>query len=667
MRRLRSLSLPALLLALTPAIATAAPWTPSNFIDPDPQWSRDVELADLDGDGYVDILFANVGGVFEGTDDAVLPNQAFKNDNGTGFIDISIAVFGQDPDVPDPPTTVKDTAHVIKACDLDNDGDQDLVLGATWGNQSQLLLNDGGGTFTNVTDTHFPAKMASVGDVECGDVDGDGDRDLVLTDWGPAPVGQNNSLGATTMLWINQGADGDWAFEDMTNIQMPDIAVNYSLDVDFVDVDNDYDLDIALACKGCATGSLLYVNDGAGVFTQQTPAAFAEPGNVGFESMDINSDGYMDLLSLGDGDGGLDGFRNRILINNGIGDFEDQTVTYWPLIENPGSGDRAAVFLDHDSDADVDIALGTNASLIWPDRLMVNDGGTYTQNTAPYGGIPGTEGTLALETVDLNGDHHPDIVLAAGENAFENAIFLGDSDDTATDTTPPALMHVEQVDEAPYPGDVVIHARVHDYKTPNKPHDWEAVYIEWAEGNVDADYLESNGIQVDAYFYGENMFIASYPVPDSSESTYRLCAIDIAGNIACSDVTVTMHPGGTESDTDTDSSTDSNTDSNGSDSMGSDSNSTASATNTDSNSSDSAATDSDSNTESGASDSNSASASASATASASDSASATETETDSGGGLDDDGCDCSTQRGPDGGWTALALLALLGFRRRRAA
>ncbi|MCA9718992.1 MAG: VCBS repeat-containing protein, partial [Myxococcales bacterium] len=247
MRRLRSLSLPALLLALTPAIATAAPWTPSNFIDPDPQWSRDVELADLDGDGYVDILFANVGGVFEGTDDAVLPNQAFKNDNGTGFIDISIAVFGQDPDVPDPPTTVKDTAHVIKACDLDNDGDQDLVLGATWGNQSQLLLNDGGGTFTNVTDTHFPAKMASVGDVECGDVDGDGDRDLVLTDWGPAPVGQNNSLGATTMLWINQGADGDWAFEDMTNIQMPDIAVNYSLDVDFVDVDNDYDLDIALA------------------------------------------------------------------------------------------------------------------------------------------------------------------------------------------------------------------------------------------------------------------------------------------------------------------------------------------------------------------------------------------------------------------------------------
>ena len=517
-------SLFAVPVALVSLTASAAPWNPVDqavFNDAGQYWSRDVELVDLDNDGFVDILFANVGGVFEGTDDAEMPNQAFHNDAGAAFSDISMDVFGGDPD----------TAHSIKTCDIDNDGDQDIILGATWEAQSQLLRNDGG-AFTNVTDTNLPQLVASVGDVACGDVDEDGDIDLALTDWGPPEVGQINSLGGTTMLWLN---DGTGVFTDVTASQMPDIAVNYALDLDFVDVDNDYDLDLVIACRACATGSLLYENDGDGMFTAATPAAFSALGNREFEAMDINADGALDLLTLGDGQGGMEGVRNRLLINDGLGDFTDDTNTYWPLLENPGSGDRAAVFLDIDADADVDIALVTNASVIWPDRLMVNDGGVFTQNVAPFDMV-NTEGTLAVETVDFNGDFHPDIVLASGENAFRNRVLFANVDETSTDTVPPALMHVEQVDEAPYPGDVVIHARVHDYKTPNKPHDWEAVYLEWAEGIQDAAYLEMNGTTVNAYWYGENMWMMSFPTPDVWAITYRVCAIDIAQNVACSDV-----------------------------------------------------------------------------------------------------------------------------------
>ena len=507
-------------LALVSPRANAAPWNPvgANVFDDDGEfWSRDVELVD------VDILFANVGGVFEGTDDADMPNQAFHNDAGAGFSDISASVFGDG----------SDTAHVVKTCDVDGDGDQDIILGVTWSDQSQLLRNDGG-AFTNVTDASLPAIDASVGDIACGDVDGDGDLDLALSNWGPAPVGQVNSLGGKTMLWLNDGAG---AFTDATAAQMPDINVNYSLDLDFADVDNDYDLDLLIACRACPTGSLLYENDGAGVFSVATPASFAAVGNREFEAMDIDGDGVLDLLTLGDGAGGLEGFRNRLLVGDGLGDFFDETNTHWPLIHNPGSGDRGAVFLDHDADGDVDIALTTNASLIWPDRLMVNNGGVYMQNTSPFGDMPDTEGALSIETVDFNGDHRPDVALACGENAFKNAVFLGDELDTAADTVPPEITLVEELAGAPFPGDIEVRARVHDFKTPNKPHDWQAVYLEWAEGFVDAAELEANGITVYAAWYGENLFRARFPTPEVWALTYRVCAVDVAGNKACSDVT----------------------------------------------------------------------------------------------------------------------------------
>jgi hypothetical protein len=42
--------------------------------------------------------------------------------------------------------------------------------------------------------------------------------------------------------------------------------VRFSWDLEQVDVDNDWDLDLAVSCKTCPT-SLLYLNDGRGRFT----------------------------------------------------------------------------------------------------------------------------------------------------------------------------------------------------------------------------------------------------------------------------------------------------------------------------------------------------------------------------------------------------------------
>ena len=75
---------------------------------------------------------------------------------------------------------------MIKARDLNGDGLIDIVVGTTYQTQSRLFLGAGRAASPKSRATHLPAMPLSVGDLEAGDVDGDGDLDLVLADWGPA-------------------------------------------------------------------------------------------------------------------------------------------------------------------------------------------------------------------------------------------------------------------------------------------------------------------------------------------------------------------------------------------------------------------------------------------------------------------------------------------------
>jgi hypothetical protein len=157
--------------------------------------------------------------------------------------------------------------------------------------QSRLYLGDGTGKWRDATHL-LPAARLSVGDLELGDVDVDGDLDIVLVDWGHGSPETNS--GGKVILWVNDGAG---RFTDATAAQMPGTRVRFSWDLELIDVDNDWDLDVATSCKMCAS-SRLYENDGDGTFVDVTAHRMPHyTNNYEFEPLDLDADGYLDLVT----------------------------------------------------------------------------------------------------------------------------------------------------------------------------------------------------------------------------------------------------------------------------------------------------------------------------------------------------------------------------------
>ena len=138
-----------------------------------------VVIFDYDRDGDLDLYLTNAGGH---------PNYLYRNDGELKFTEV-----GREARVAAEHTF--STGAI--ACDIDNDGFQDLYLGA-WGdpddgldyrspignqgNKDTLFHNLGNGTFRDITASAFgsEANVRSAGSIACADVDGDGWLDIYV-------------------------------------------------------------------------------------------------------------------------------------------------------------------------------------------------------------------------------------------------------------------------------------------------------------------------------------------------------------------------------------------------------------------------------------------------------------------------------------------------------
>ncbi|WP_296699626.1 VCBS repeat-containing protein [Algoriphagus sp.] len=464
------------------------------------EWTNRVEVADLNKDGLVDLIFANGGDYSE--PGVLESSRIFLNQGAdTPFKEITERVFKEN----------KFYARVIKAKDLNKDGFMDLVVGNTFQTQTELYFGTENGDFTRATKTNLPQLLASVGDLEFGDVDDDGDLDIILSDWG---AGSNmNNDGGRTILWIN---DGFGKFEDATTSQMPEILIQFSWDLEFIDFDNDFDLDIAISCKRCGT-SRVFVNDGLGNFQDQRMLP-AYTNNYEFEAMDVNKDGFLDLVTVNDGeivDQNSWSRREHIFLNDSAKRFIDATSVLWMDKDNTGEDDNNVAFLDFDSDGDPDFIL---SSLTGEDRLLVNDAaGKFELRESIMSGPP-TPHTLSLVFADINNDYKMDIIMGQGEGEelIEERIFIGKN--IMPDTANPIISHFEI--QAGPEGKSKLKARITDNKSPSMPQDWKSVIV-----RVNAEEIPMN-------WYGEYLWEAI--LQDlKSEDIIEICATDAAGNQTC--------------------------------------------------------------------------------------------------------------------------------------
>jgi hypothetical protein len=464
-----------------------------------------VEVADLDGDGWQDLVVASGGG--DSGADAPAPQRVLRNlgnwtQGGAHLADVTASVLGAAADR---------LSRAIVTGDLDGDGELDLLVTGAHGTASGLFLRRGT-AYDDVSASMLPAGAVAIADAALGDVDGDGDLDLLAADWGGDPLTGEGPV----RLWLN---DGTARFTAAPAERTPAATIAYATELELIDVDDDADLDVIVTCARCG-GARLWLGDGTGRFvdaSERLPAGAGRAWDV--EAMDVDGDGDLDLATTDDADDGGDDvtLRERLLLNEG-GRFEDHTAELLAGAANPanlpGVEDRALAFADVDADRDVDLIVGARGGA---DRVLRNDGAagfTLVADALPLA----TPGTRSLALVDLDRDGRLDVVRAQADGEAPVIVQLaaaGNRADTAV-----ALIRVLR---RATPTDRRVVARVHDRRSDGRPTDWRRIVVEiGGPGTRPA---------IPMRWMGEHLYAAT--VPDEPGVVYRVCATDLAGNPTC--------------------------------------------------------------------------------------------------------------------------------------
>ena len=327
-------------------------------------------VGDANGDGLEDVYICQPG---------ALPNRLFLQ-NADGTVRDHSHAAGVD---------IMNFTQSALFLDLDNDGDQDLVVSTNQG--VFLLANDGNARFERKAT--FPTPLAATS-LAAADFDQDGDLDIYFCAYdneyddptifpSPTPFQDANNGGRNHLI----RNEGNWVFHDATVESGLDENNNrWSFAASWEDYDQDGDEDLYVANdfgRNC-----LYQNNN-GYFTDVAAEANLEDGAFGMSVSwgDYNNDGLMDIY-VGNM---FSAAGNRVTYQHRFRPGESQEMIAQlrrlargnSLFQNMGDG----TFTDVSVEAGVTMGRWSWASLFsdinndgWEDLLVANGYFTSTRN-----------------------------------------------------------------------------------------------------------------------------------------------------------------------------------------------------------------------------------------------------------------------------------------------
>ncbi len=305
-------------------------------------------LADIDGDGDLDIIFeatsytsGSAGNNYPITTGPHRRRQYINNGTGT-FTDLSAI---------NQPLTIGRTAQGTVIHDFDNDGDLDILHGHNYSSYTPYMFINGGDVW-NVGGAYFFDETADwqvnassnyryVTDMKIIDLNGDAYADLYI-----GRNGQNR-------VWLNNGGT---SFSDVT-VDFSNSASDNTRHVLAEDFDNDGDKDIIALNSG---GNRYHFRDSAAAFADITATAGVGSGNTyGGSAGDVDCDGFVDFYT------GNYTEKNGLYLNLGGTEFLDISVNLPWDVHNT----RTAYLVDWDGDGDLDVFVGNDSD---QDRFYLN-------------------------------------------------------------------------------------------------------------------------------------------------------------------------------------------------------------------------------------------------------------------------------------------------------
>jgi hypothetical protein len=418
-------------------------------------WTEAVTVVDANEDGLWDVLFVHangwaVPGDFGATGTFPLPPILLLNTGTSGgnpvFVDASSTYL---------PSGLTMHGKGASVADFNGDGHDDLVLANAFGGRQHLLMKQPGTLAWVEEDGRLPPIALNCFSAGVGDLDDDGDMDIVFTDAGPNSF---SAPGGKARLFINDG--NGYFTEQPTWLN----AVNKigAQNAKIVDIDNDFDLDVIIDGKSPTTQ--VYINDGHAHFTLNT-TLIPSGSNSTYEIEwgDLDNDNDLDAAYMGVS-GFVDGTLQNFLTDTGTLSFSltSSTMTGVPASQD----DNEFVLIDADNDGDLDVVTVSLSGQ--QEKLYFNSGafGPGFLNCTPGVGFSQvTDSSLDMCVADFDGDGDYDAITGQGESGnFTDRYYRNEG---PADTRPPRIGRVQHAPlrvslDTINSGGLVLHAWIQD-------------------------------------------------------------------------------------------------------------------------------------------------------------------------------------------------------------